>query len=169
MIYLSRYRSPLGEITLSGDENSLTGLWFDAQAVLPEIPADARWCLRENIPVFSETLRWLDAYFCGKNPSPSAIPIAPSGTEFRRRVWNLVREIPYGETRTYGELAEMLGKEIPDGKTSPRAVGGAVGHNPLAVIVPCHRVLGKGGKLCGYAGGLPRKAALLQIEKSLLV
>lgn len=169
MIYLARYRSPLGEITLSASENALTGLWFEGGRQVAEIASERPWILRENLPTFKETFRWLDAYFLGKNPSSAAIPLAPFGTEFRLRVWEKLREIPYGETQTYGALAGTLGQGESDAKPSARAVGGAIGHNPIALIIPCHRVVGKNGKLCGYAGGPSRKAELLRLEKSLLI
>lgn len=169
MIYLSRYFSPLGEITLSANENALTGLWFDGQKHRAEIAGNLAWILREDLPVFKETRAWLDAYFRGENPSAAAIPLEPSGSEFRLRVWEALCEIPYGKILSYGELAGTLGQGDSGTKTSPRAVGGAVGRNPIALIIPCHRVVGKSGKLCGYAGGIPRKEMLLRLEKSLLV
>ena len=168
MIYLSRYRSPLGEINLSATQDALTGLWFDGQVQRAEIPVGAAWMLREDLPLFRECRCWLDAYFGGDMPAADAIPLAPFGSAFRLRVWQALREIPYGETVTYGELAAQLGQGENGKMTSPRAVGGAVGRNPIAVIIPCHRVLGKNGKLCGYSGGLPRKTSLLQRERALL-
>lgn len=156
-------------MTLSSDGDFLTGAWFEGQRCRPKISAEAAWVLREDLPVFTETRSWLDDYFRGGNPPSDSIRIAPAGTEFRKHVWKMLCEIPYGETVTYGGIAEKFCKENSDVKASPRAVGGAVGRNPIAVIIPCHRVLGKGGRLCGYAGGLSRKAALLQLEKSLLV
>ena len=110
-----------------------------------------------------------DAYFGGDMPAADAIPLAPFGSAFRLRVWRALLEIPYGETVTYGDLAAQLGRDEDGRLTSPRAVGGAVGRNPIAVIIPCHRVLGKSGKLCGYSGGLLRKASLLRRERALLV
>ena len=169
MIYLSRYRSPLGEINLSATQDALTGLWFDGQVQRAEIPVGAAWMLREDLPLFRECRRWLDAYFGGDMPAVDAIPLAPFGSAFRLRVWRALLAIPYGETVTYGDLAAQLGRDEDGGLTSPRAVGGAVGRNPIAVIIPCHRVLGKNGKLCGYSGGLLRKASLLRRECAPLV
>lgn len=169
MIYLSRYRSPLGEINLSATQDALTGLWFDGQIQRAEIPVGSAWMLREDLPIFRESSRWLDAYFGGDTPSADAISLAPFGSVFCLRVWQVLREIPYGETVTYGELAARIGLGENGAATSPRAVGGAVGRNPIAVIIPCHRVLGKTGKLCGYSGGLLRKASLLRRERTLLV
>lgn len=168
MFYFSEYRSRLGKIILAGNADALCGLWFDGQKYCPKIPEAAERISYKNLPVFAKTRRWLEAYFNGENPSSTAISIKPAGTPFQVRVWELLCGIPYGETRAYGELAEML--EANNGvKTSARAVGGAVGRNPISLIIPCHRVLGKNGKMCGYAGGITRKIALLQLEKLFLV
>ena len=148
------YPSPLGEILLASDGGALTGLWFVGQRFFPAavpVPGDiAVW------PVFIEAARWLDLYFAGARPDfPPAL--APEGTPFQRSVWALLGAIPYGATATYGELAARLG-------SSARAVGGAVGRNPISLLIPCHRVLGAKGSLTGYAGGLDRKARLLALE-----
>lgn len=167
VICFSEYRSRLGKIILASDESALTGLWFVGQKHFPKIPETAEWSLCETLPVFAETRRWLDAYFCGENPSLT-ISLAPSGTPFQRCVWKLLCEIPYGETRSYGELAKEV-ESLVGGKTSPRAVGCAVGRNPISLVIPCHRVLGKNSKIGGYAGGIMRKTALLQLEGRFLI
>ena len=167
MEYTCGYSSPIGEMTMASDGIHLTGLWFDGQKYfgstldkereeLPEHRAG------EDIPVFGQTKKWLDAYFAGERPM-SRPPLAPKGSAFRRQVWELLLAIPYGKTRTYGDLAKAMSGE----KTgmSAQAVGGAVGHNPISIIIPCHRVLGSGGQLTGYAGGLDKKEYLLKLER----
>ena len=156
MLYYTEIPSPVGRLTLAGDETRLMGLWLEGQryflASLPGAPAR-----RDGLPLFGAVRAWLDRYFAGARPSPEELPLAPSGTPFRQRVWRRLAAIPYGETVTYGRLAEELG-------SSPRAVGGAVGHNPVSIIIPCHRVVGADGSLTGYAGGLDAKRALLTLE-----
>ena len=155
------YDSPLGKMLLAADDDGLTGAWFYGQRYFARGLEDAEKNERRGVPFDSPVLlaarRWLDTYFAGERPDAADVPLAPRGTAFQRRVWDALLAIPYGETRTYGELAAELG-------SSPRAVGAAVGRNPISVIVPCHRVLGAGGSLTGYAGGLERKRALLELE-----
>ena len=156
MTMIRHYDSPLGGITLAGRGDALTGLWFDGQAHFGSTAgpqSETGW-----LPVFADTCRWLDDYFAGR--IPDFIPkLDLRGTPFRRRVWQALLDIPYGETVSYGELARRL--SCP----GARAVGSAVGCNPVSLIVPCHRVLGAGGALTGYACGLERKRWLLQLEK----
>lgn len=154
MVYTARYDSPLGEMRMAADEVGLCGLWFVGQAHFsPGIAA------REaDLPVFGEARRWLEIYFAGEEPD-FIPPLHLCGTEFRRAVWEMLRSIPYGETVSYGALAARLAC------ASAQAIGGAVGHNPISIIVPCHRVIGADGNLTGYAGGLGRKAALLALER----
>ncbi len=159
--YTCSYSSPLGQITLASDGTALTGLWFDGQkhfaATLPPEHTE------KALPVFDQTARWLDMYFGGREPDFTP-PLALTGTPFRRAVAEILLTIPYGKTMTYGQIAARIaGKQ--DAKTiSARAVGGAVGHNPISIIVPCHRVVGSGGSLTGYAGGIERKLQLLRLE-----
>ena len=155
MDYTYHAESPLGGITLASDGRALTGLWFDGQKHFAETLAPDH--ADKLLPVFEETLRWLDQYFSSIYPDFTP-PLAPRGTAFQQRVWALLREIPYGATVSYGDLAARLG--CP----SARAVGQAVGRNPISLLIPCHRVLGAGGRLTGYAGGLWRKEALLRLE-----
>lgn len=160
MIYMGRYDSPLGPITLAGEDGALTGLWFDGQKYFGAgLPAGTP----EGEPlVFRQVRAWLDRYFRGEDPGP-APPLAPAGTVFQRAVWEVLREIPYGRTATYGQVAQASGRGLGR-NTSPRAAGSAVGRNPISLLIPCHRVVGAGGSLTGYAGGLERKEALLKLE-----
>ena len=119
---------------------------------------------KDDIPVFVKTKKWLNRYFAGQKPSINELPLAPSGNEFRQNVWKLLCEIPYGETTTYGELARKIAKQMNKTSMSAQAVGGAVGHNPVSIIIPCHRVVGTGGNLTGYAGGIDIKIKLLKLE-----
>ena len=152
---LSSWPSPLGEITLASDGRALTGLWFAGQKHdRAGLRGDAQ---TRDLPVFAETRRWLALYFAGREPD-FCPPLAPRGTPFQRSVWDRLRRIPYGQTLSYGALARELG--CP----SARAVGSAVGRNPISLLIPCHRVLGADGSLTGYAGGLARKEALLRLE-----
>ena len=156
MNFLYRYDSPIGPLTMESDGESLIGLWFDGQKF-----NDARE--DKYLPVFSATARWLDFYFGGAQPDFTP-PISLRDSEFRREVWNLLLTIPYGETTTYGELVAQIAKARGMAKMSAQAIGGAVGHNPVPIIVPCHRVVGKNGTLTGYGGGLEKKKFLLALE-----
>ena len=160
MIYMGRYDSPLGPITLAGEDGALTGLWFDGQKYFGAgLPAGTP---EGEPPVFRQVRAWLDRYFRGEDPGP-APPLAPAGTAFQRAVWEVLREIPYGRAATYGQVAQAAGRGLGR-NTSPRAAGSAVGRNPISLLIPCHRVVGAGGSLTGYAGGLERKEALLKLE-----
>ena len=157
MIYMGRYDSPLGPITLAGEDGALTGLWFDGQKYFGAgLPAGTP---EGEPPVFRQVRAWLDRYFRGEDPGP-ATPLAPAGTAFQRAVWEVLREIPYGRTATYGQVAQAAGRGLGR-NTSPRAAGSAVGRNPISLLIPCHRVVGAGGSLTGYAGGVERKQRLL--------
>lgn len=155
MDYLCHIPSPLGGLTLASDGEALTGLWFDGQAHFGAGLSDER--KERPLPVFDEALRWLSVYFSGREPDFTP-PLRLRGTAFQRAVWQELLTVPYGRTMSYGELARRLGT------ASARAVGGAVGRNPVSIIIPCHRVLGADGRLTGYAGGLERKRYLLRIE-----
>jgi methylated-DNA-[protein]-cysteine S-methyltransferase len=170
MNYTLAYESPLGEITVASDGANITGLWFVGQKYyLGEKSAPhTRRETAHSLPVFARVTEWLDCYFSGTEPSFTP-PLAPHGTEFRLSVWNILTEIPYGEVITYGAIASKLAASKLAAhklaaKTSARAVGGAVGHNPISIIVPCHRVAGADGSLTGYAGGIDKKIKLLNLE-----
>lgn len=155
MLFLTHYASPLGPILLAADETGLTGLWFEAQKYFPSF-LGVEYQEKET-PVLTETVRWLDVYFSGKDPG-FLPPLHPQGSPFRQTVWDILLTIPRGQTMTYGEIARRLGA------CCAQAVGGAVGHNPISILIPCHRVVGSDGSLTGYAGGVERKARLLQLE-----
>lgn len=156
MTYTYNYSSSAGEILLAANDNGLTGLWFYGAKYFAADLEDAR--TEKLTPMLRQTLRWLDTYFSGSEPDFMP-PLELHGSDFRRRVWAELEKIPYGETVTYGEIAKKLGVK------SAQAVGGAVGHNPVSIIVPCHRVLGADGSLTGYAGGTDKKARLLELER----
>jgi len=157
MYYSTTYPSPVGVLTLASDGNSLVGLWLEGQKYHGQSIPEA---MTENsgLPIFDAAKQWLDRYFAGAKPDIAELPLAPIGSAFRRGVWGILRGIPYGQTMTYGEIAKKLGC------ASSRAVGGAVGHNPISIIIPCHRVVGAGGRLTGYAGGIETKGRLLELE-----
>lgn len=161
-VYLSRTSSPLGELTLASDGRALTGLWLDGQKYFAStLHAGA---LEQPLPLFGQVERWLGAYFAGHNPKID-FPLSPEGSAFRQAVWLQLLAIPHGTTITYGEIANRLAAQQGAGAiVSARAVGGAVGHNPISIIIPCHRVVGANGSLTGYAGGIDRKIKLLQLE-----
>ena len=164
MIYTYHYTSPLGIITLAGNGESLTGLWFDGQKFFPHKLISES--IESELPIFTQTCNWLDIYFSGKIPdfTPS---ISLNTTPFRKAVYDILLTIPYGQTMTYGEIANIIAEQKGIERMSAQAVGGAVGHNPISIIVPCHRVIGTDGSLTGYAGGLDRKIKLLKLEKAL--
>ena len=156
MTYTYNYSSPEGEILLAANDNGLTGLWFYGAKYFAADLEDAR--TEKLTPVLRQTLRWLDTYFSGSEPDFMP-PLELHGSDFRRRVWAELAKIPYGETVTYGEIAKKLGVK------SAQAVGGAVGHNPVSIIVPCHRVLGADGSLTGYAGGTDKYPRTMRLRK----
>ena len=161
MFYQTTYHSPLGLLTLASDGTAITGLWIKGQKYFAStLPADAP--MVDTLPVFIQAKTWLDAYF-SDDILPPLPPLAPAGTPFRRAVWELLTLIPYGTTTTYGALAAQL--NLQGLSASPRAVGGAVGHNPISILIPCHRVLGTDGNLTGYAGGYAAKQFLLELEQ----
>ena len=161
MQYTTTYQSPLGEILLAADDIGLTGLWFDGE----KFYADSLDPEHEErmVPVFELVKKWLDIYFSGRKPDFMP-PVHMIASEFRRQVWKILREIPYGETITYGALAKRIAEEKGLKRMSAQAVGGAVGHNEISIIIPCHRVVGSDGSLTGYAGGIDKKERLLMLE-----
>lgn len=158
MIYTAHYTAPLGGITLASDGIALTGLYFDGETGCP--PCDAAH--KKNLPVFGEAMRWLDLYFAGREPDFMPV-LNPTGTEFQQAVWAILRTIPYGATTSYGTIARRIEQKTKK-RMSAQAVGGAVGRNPISILIPCHRVIGADGSLTGYAGGLDKKEYLLRTE-----
>ena len=159
--YTSVYSSELGDILLAADEIGLTGLWFFGESYFADtLPTEQ---IAQETPILTQAREWLDEYFSGKEPdfTPTLHPI---GSPFRQAVWKLLLQIPYGQTTTYGEIARQLEKLQNRPHMSAQAVGGAVGHNGISIIIPCHRVVGTKGSLTGYAGGLDKKMALLELE-----
>lgn len=161
--YIEHCPSPLGTITLASDGERLTGLWFNDQKYFGSSLSGTENLIEKALPVFDQTKQWLHLYFNGLQPDFTP-PLNLRGTAFRRSVWQLLAKIPYGQTRTYGEIAALVAKEKGLPRFSAQAVGQAVGHNPISLIVPCHRVVGANGSLTGYAGGLERKDWLLRLE-----
>lgn len=162
MIYTAYYPSPVGKMLLAERDGALIGLWFVGQKYFPD-PSGEETAERDTA-LLVQTKSWLDRYFAGERPSVPELLLAPRGSDFRQRVWRMLCDIPYGETVTYGELARRLSAENGGRPMSAQAVGGAVGHNRISVIIPCHRVVGGNGSLTGYAGGMERKLWLLWHE-----
>ena len=162
MINSTYYSSPIGEILLVSKDNNLIGAWFEGQKhFLSTINEE----LMENEDeILFKAKSWLSRYFSGEKPNINELDLAPEGTDFRLEVWDILREIPYGETVTYKEIADKIAQKRGIDKMSAQAVGGAVGHNPISIIIPCHRVVGSDGSLTGYAGGLDKKIFLLKHE-----
>lgn len=155
MLYDTELASPVGVLTLLAEEDALLGLWITGQKFHGSALLQA--ARRGDCPALRAAEDWLARYFAGQAPDPWALSLRPAGTAFQRRVWEALRRIPYGATRSYGDLARELG-------TSPRAVGAAAGRNPISILIPCHRLMGADGNLTGYAGGLAVKEALLRLE-----
>lgn len=163
MIYTSNYASPLGGILLAADEIGMRGLWFDGQKYFArDLPAER---IEQNTPVLMEAERWLDVYFAGKDPD-FVPPLHPVGSPFQQAVWEILLQIPYGKTVTYGDISKQLAEKTGLERMAAQAVGGAVGHNEISIIIPCHRVVGTNGSLTGYAGGIDKKIRLLELEKA---
>ena len=163
MFYSTVTQSPLGQLTLAASERAIIGLWLDGQKywgqTLPTALENG-----DELPILRDGKQWLDDYFAGKPPRIGELPLAPIGGAFRQLVWQLLTEIPYGQVTTYGELADKAAKRLGKTRMSAQAVGGAVAHNQISIIIPCHRAVGTGGSLTGYAGGLDKKIALLKRE-----
>lgn len=163
MFYSTTYESPIGLLTLGSDGESLCGLWLAGQkyhgGTIPEAmePDD-------GAAPFAQTRAWLDDYFAGKIPTIESLPLRPIGSDFRQTVWRILTKIPYGQVTTYGAIAEQVAREQGKDHMASLAVGGAVSHNPISIIIPCHRVVGADGSLTGYAGGIARKVQLLELE-----
>lgn len=161
MQYISHYHSPIGNILLAADHVGITGLWFEDQKYYAyNLESE---CEEKELSFFEQTKCWLDIYFSGKKPDFMP-PLHLIGTPYRLEVWEILKQIPYGKTTTYGEIAKQIAGTKGISRMSAQAVGGAVGHNPISIIVPCHRVVGTNGSLTGYAGGIDKKIELLSLE-----
>ena len=163
MTYTYNYNSPLGGITMASDGTALTGLWFDGQKYFSDTVLEEH--IEKSLPIFDDVSKWLDIYFGGKEPDFMPL-VTFETTPFRKAVWDILVTIPYGKTMTYGEIADIIAGQKGIDKMSAQAIGGAVGHNPVSIIIPCHRVVGTGGSLTGYAGGIDKKIQLLKLEKT---
>ena len=162
MEYICHYDSPLGGITIASDGKALTGLWFDGQKYFASgLDNNIR---EKSLPVFNQTFQWLEIYFSGKAPGFTP-PLNMKTTPFRKAVWEILLTISFGKTMTYGEIADRIARQNGLSRMSAQAVGGAVGHNAISLIIPCHRVVGANGSLTGYAGGIDKKAKLLALEQ----
>ena len=166
MFYKKTNLPQIGNIMLASDGSNLTGLWLEGQKYYaPDF--DENWEYNNSLEIFQESVNWLERYFRGLRPEIKELNLAPQGNLFRKTVWRLLCEIPYGEVTTYKALAEKTAKILNKPRMSAQAVGGAVGHNPISIIIPCHRVIGTNGDLTGYAGGINTKIKLLELEGSL--
>ena len=163
MFYSTHYVSPIGVIMLASDGERLVGLWMEGQKYFGGTVTEPL-TEKTDLAIFTAARNWLDRYFAGKTPAISELPLAPIGGEFRKAVWNILCEIPYGKLTTYGDIAKKVAKRMGKASMSSQAVGGAVGHNPISIIIPCHRVIGTNGSLTGYAGGISKKIKLLELE-----
>lgn len=161
MEYIHVIKSPIGLLTVSSDGKNVSGLWIEGQKYFAKtLEKDFQ---KQNLPIFENVKKWLDIYFSGEEPN-FRLSFILKGSQFQKAVWNILCKIPYGRTTTYGEIAEQFNFQSKDSHTSARAVGNAVGHNPISIIIPCHRVIGKNNSLVGYAGGINIKRNLLQME-----
>jgi len=163
MIYTCTIDTPLGTMTAASKEEVLVGLWFIGQKYYPSLTAN--WIHEPNRPVFASARDCLERYFSG-SPGAPHVPLDPQGRPFQKTVWDILSTIPMGQVATYGQIAKQMARRLGKTSMSAQAVGGAVAHNPISILIPCHRVIGADGSLTGYAGGLDRKAALLRIEKA---
>lgn len=163
MYYRTTYPSPVGTITLACDGDNLVGLWLEGQKYHGGTISE-EMVEKSGLPVFNAAQKWLDRYFSGERPGISELSLAPIGGAFRQRVWDILCDIPYGEVITYGDIAKKMAVKMGKNSMSGQAVGGAVGHNPISIIIPCHRVVGSNGSLTGYAGGVQAKVKLLELE-----
>lgn len=162
MLYQTHYNSPIGKILLVSNEHALIGLWIEGQKYFANT-ITGQEIKYQLTPVLKAAEAWLDNYFQGKKPNSKILPLLPSGSEFQKSVWDILCTIPYGKTITYGEIVNLI-SQSRNCKVSAQAVGNAVGHNPISIVIPCHRVVGKDGNLTGYAGGIDKKIKLLELE-----
>ncbi len=156
------YSSPIGSLLLAAEKEQLKGLWIEGQKYWAATLTDS--CEQRETPLLTAVSQWLDSYFAGERPDPNQILLSPSGSAFRQMIWNILLEIPYGKTVTYRDIARKAAQLLGRPSMSAQAAGGAVGHNPISIIIPCHRVIGSDHSLTGYAGGLEKKRWLLELE-----
>ncbi|MDR0768638.1 MAG: methylated-DNA--[protein]-cysteine S-methyltransferase [Dysgonamonadaceae bacterium] len=161
MEYINKIKSPVGILTVSSDGQNISGLWIEGQKYFAKTLG--KDVLEQDLPLFKTVRQWLDIYFSGKEPDFMP-PLMPKGSPFQKTIWNYLCKIPYGQTTSYGELAKQFELENEGKPMSARAIGAAVGHNSVSIIIPCHRIIGKNGDLTGYAGGIDIKIKLLQLE-----
>ena len=166
MIYTTYYNSPIGKLLLASKENKLIGLWIEGQKYYLS-GIEEEFTKNDDEKILIETKKWLNRYFNGEKPCPNELDLAPIGSKFRKNVWDILCKIPYGKVITYNDIAKEIAKKRKINKMSAQAVGGAVGHNPISIIIPCHRVVGTNGSLTGYAGGLDKKEYLLKLENAI--
>jgi len=163
MYYSTTYKSPLGTLKLACNGDNLIGLWIERQKYHGNT-IFGQMIDKNDLPIFNTAKKWLDRYFAGEKPAISELSIAPIGSDFRQRVWKILSDIPYGKVITYKDIAVKLAGDLNKQKMSAQAVGGAVGHNLISIIIPCHRVVGTNGSLTGFASGIDKKIKLLEHE-----
>ena len=164
--YKTTYKTPIGNVLLAADdEENLVGLWLYRQKHFMET-INSQMTENNELEIFKKTKNWLKSYFKNEKPEIKDLPLAPYGSDFRKRVWQILCKIPYGKTAAYGQIAKIIAKE-QNKKMSAQAIGNAIGHNPISIIIPCHRVIGSNGSLTGYAGGIRTKIKLLKHEKAI--
>lgn len=163
-MFFSKYNSPVGLLIIVTNESSLCGLYKDGQKYFLD-SINEELIENNELEIIRITKKWLDDYFFKRNPSTDSIPLKPNGNDFRQLVWSILKTIPYGKTTTYGEIAKEVAHQLGKENMSAQAIGNAIGHNPISIIIPCHRVIAKNGTLTGYAGGINMKKFLLELEK----
>ena len=166
IIYITYYNSILGKLTIAGDGENIIGLWIEGQKYFADTIKNENIIKKDDISIFIKTKEWLDRYFRGERPDIKELKLSPKGSEFRQNVWKILCRIPYGQTITYGKIAKEIAKLMNKNSMSAQAIGNAVGHNPISIIIPCHRVVGTNGGLTGYAGGIDKKRELLELENA---
>ena len=164
IIYITYYDSILGKLTIASDGENIIGLWIEGQKYFADTIKNENIIKKDDISIFIKTKEWLDRYFRGERPDIKELKLSPKGSEFRQNVWKILCRIPYGQTITYGKIAKEIAKLMNKNSMSAQAIGNAVGHNPISIIIPCHRVVGINGSLTGYAGGIDKKIKLLELE-----
>ena len=166
IIYITYYDSILGKLTIASDGENIIGLWIEGQKYFADTIKNENIIKKDDISIFIKTKEWLDRYFRGERPDIKELKLSPKGSEFRQNVWKILCRIPYGQTITYGKIAKEIAKLMNKNSMSAQAIGNAVGHNQISIIIPCHRVVGTNGGLTGYAGGIDKKRELLELENA---